>query len=462
MLEDQFSHKWRAFIGISLLSFGAYLDYTIVNVALPTIQQELKINLNGLQWVMNIYFLALCMLAAIMGRCGDLYGRRRLFYLGSAIFGIASVLAGLAPRIGWLIGGRLLQGVGAAIVFPLAPSLLPDCFPEKERVKVIAWFGSLGGIALALGPVLGGVIVAHWGWRWIFFINVPLVLSGYLFCFGSMKKSPAQSANVSLDWRGMLVLALAMGGIVLGLIRSTTVGWGSLTTWALLGLGMTASMGLVMIERRQASPLIDFADFSNLCFYAGAILGFLSGALSGVALFFDPLYLQIIKGQSPQLSGFLLFAIPVAVILAAPMVSGLIRCFGIVNTILIGLLVGLLATISHAFFTSASSIEFVLMAFVLLGGLWAMGGTVSIIATQTAVGSARASVATATVVTLFNMGGSIGLAIGVAIYHAAFSKGFMNGFSAVMWFLVALSLAVFLSVFLWKIMDKREKGINLR
>lgn len=106
-----------------------------------------------------------------MGRLGDLFGRRRCLYIGTGIFGIASIVAGCAPDINWLIFGRLLQGVGAALVFPLGPSLLPQCFPSHERAKAIAFFGSMGGIALALGPVIGGIIVNHWSWRWIFFIN---------------------------------------------------------------------------------------------------------------------------------------------------------------------------------------------------------------------------------------------------------------------------------------------------
>src|SRR3990167_6279625 len=184
-----YPHKWRSFIGIALLSFGCYLDYTIVNVALPTIQQQLHANLVTLQWVMNIYFLALCVLATVMGRCGDIYGRRRLFYTGVFIFAIASVLAGCAYNIHWLIIGRLLQGIGAAIVFPLGPSLLPQSFPEKDRGKAIAWFGSVGGIALALGPVLGGLIVSYFGWRWIFFINIPLIFLGFIFCFSVIQES---------------------------------------------------------------------------------------------------------------------------------------------------------------------------------------------------------------------------------------------------------------------------------
>src|SRR5579871_5015940 len=189
------SNKWLAFIGITLLSFGCYLDYTVVNIALPTIQKELHTNLTSLQWVMNIYFLALCILATIMGRCGDLYGRRRVFYIGVGIFAIASLIAGSSSTIAWLICGRALQGVGAAIVFPLGPSLLPEAFPEKERGTAIAWLGSLGGVALALGPVMGGAIVAYWGWRWIFFINIPIILLGYLFSFKSIKESSVKNLN---------------------------------------------------------------------------------------------------------------------------------------------------------------------------------------------------------------------------------------------------------------------------
>lgn len=140
-MVNEYSHKWWAFIGIVLLSFACYLDYTVVNVALPTVQKELQADLTQLQWVMNTYFLALCMLATIMGRCGDLYGRRRVFYIGVNIFVIASLIAGFSTTINWLNFARFLQGVGAAIVLPLGPSLLPEAFPENERAKTIAWFG---------------------------------------------------------------------------------------------------------------------------------------------------------------------------------------------------------------------------------------------------------------------------------------------------------------------------------
>jgi len=486
LLNKIFSNQRRAFLGISLLSFGVFLDYTVVNVALPVIQQTLHSDLDHLQWVMNIYFLALCILATILGRCGDIYGRRRLFYWGSALFAIASIIAGFAPNMICLILGRLLQGVGAALVLPLGPSLLPDAFPEKDRAKAIAYLGSIGGAALALGPVIGGFIVTYWGWRWIFFINIPLVISGFLFCFGSIKESTIATIKPSLDWQGMLWLTLTMSGIVFSLIHAASNGWLNSVTLISLSIGLISSILLFRVERRQPDPLIDFNDFSKLLFYAGAALGFLSGALSSVSLFFNPLYLQLIKHQSPQWAGLTLFAIPAAVILAAFAVGRLIQVFGMINTILIGLGMGLVGTALHAFFNVHSSLIFILLGFICLGVMWAMGNTVSIIASQTAVGISRASVATGTVVTLFNMGGSIGLALGVFIYHIfalrtlaqvnfgqnliplitnptqilhadisnvsheLFNQAFMNGFSASMWFLWGSILLIFLTIIIAK------------
>lgn len=415
---NKYRHKWQAFIGMALLSFGCYLDYTIVNVALPTIQQQLHANLLTLQWVMNIYFLALCVLATVMGRCGDIYGRRRLFYIGGVIFVIASIMAGLSSSMHELIIGRLLQGIGAAIVFPLGPSLLPQSFPDNERSRAIAWLGSLGGIALALGPVLGGLIVDYLGWRWIFFINIPLAIAGYLFCFSTVAESHMSEEQQNLDWLGMLLLALTICSIILGLIHSQDYGWENIFTLGYLFVGMIAGIALVKFENKIQNPIITFKDFKITMFFSGAVLIFLAGMLSAVALFFDPLYLQIIRGQSPTFSGLILFVIPIAVFGVAFIVDKIIRCFGLINTILIGLILGAFASLLQIFFTNNCSLYFVVIAFFILGSMWAIGNTVPVIAGQTAVGSERSSVATGTMITLFNLGGSVGLALSVVIYHS--------------------------------------------
>lgn len=442
MSEATYSNKWLAFIGIALISFAGYLDYTVVNVALPTIQHDLGTNLTSLQWIMNSYFLALCVLATIMGRVGDLFGRRRCFYIGSVIFALASLIAGLSSNLPLLILGRLLQGVGGALIFPLGPSLLPQSFPEKERGKAIAWLGSMGGIALALGPVLGGFIVTHWGWRLIFLINIPIILLGIIFCVKTIKTSNQKNDYQPLDIKGMLFLSLSVCGIVLSLIHSQTAGWLNPLTIVSLLTGIMASVFLVKVEQKQANPLVDFKDFSNPLFFSGAALCFLAGMLSAVILFFDPIYLQVVKLQSPQLSGFVLFSIPVAVFIISFFVVRLIARLGIINTILLGLAFACASTFLQIFFNQSTSIIYIIFAFVCFGCMWGLGNTVSIIAAQTAVGHERASAATGTVVTMFNIGGSVGLAISMVIYNFFGACGFKG----VIGFLFLLVLLVILLI----------------
>lgn len=485
-----YPNKWLAFLGIALITFAGYLDYTVVNVALPTIQQDLGANLSALQWIMNIYFLALCVLATIMGRLGDLFDRRRCFYIGAAIFGIASIIAGMAHHMPVLILGRFLQGVGGAMIFPLGPSLLPQSFPDNERGKAIAWLGSIGGIALALGPVLGGLIVTHWGWRWIFFINIPIILLGYLFCFKAIKKTQTLQQHTALDIKGMLLLAMTMCGLVLGLINSEQHGWLEPINLFYWIMALLAGYFLIQTERKHPYPLIDLKDFTNLLFFSGALLCFLAGLLSAVILFFDPLYLQIIQAQSVQFSGLVLFAIPCAVFLVSFLVVPLMARLGILNTILLGLGLSAMATLLHVFFNQATSLSYILLTFICFGSMWAMGNTVSIIAAQTAAGHERASVATGTIVTMFNIGGSLGLALAVVIYHLIsdsslqvvrlsqekitilsklianpaqalntpmdhamqnlFHQLFLNGFKGVMIFLLSLCMMALIGMFVWK------------
>ena len=269
-----------------------------------------------------------------------------------------------------------------------------------------------------------------------------------------------------------------------------------------LMIGVISSVMLFKVERSKNNPLIEFRDFSNLMFYAGAVLCFLAGALSAVALFFDPLYLQVIREQSPQLSGLVLLAIPVAVFIAAFFVGWLIHQLGIINTIVNALLLAILACLLQIFFTSLTPLWYIIISFILLGSVWAMGNTVTIIAAQTAVGPNRSSVATGTMVTFFNMGCSIGLAIAVVIYHFAGNRGlqhifimysqklnaiqfsqleklianpaqtlqqqmntsmhtlfndaFMRGFSGAMSFLLSLSILILLSVLTFKRIKKNN------
>jgi predicted MFS family arabinose efflux permease len=338
--------------------------------------------------------------------------------------------------------------------------------------------------------------VSHWGWRWIFFINIPIIILGFFFSLGVVKESAPAHQHASLDIKGMLLLAFALCGIVLGLIHGQVQGWINYVTLIDLMVGIAAIIWLIRVERRQKNPLIDLNDFFNLLFFSGAILSLLAGMLSSVTLFFDPLYLQIIQDQSPQFSGLILFTIPLALFFVAFMVGWLIARFGIMNVIMLGLALAALSALLQLFFSMHTHIGYIVLAFACLGSMWALGNTVSIIAAQSAVGQARKSVATGTLVTMFNMGGSLGLAMTVVIYHGVtqhvlqrisanhvpsldvstkrflaelmanpahslqlflppavrtiFNTIFTNGFVGVMSFLLALSAAALVFVTAWR------------
>ena len=284
----------------------------------------------------------------------------------------------------------------------------------------------------------------------------------------------------------------------MSLLHSAAAGWANATTLSYLLIGILAGIILFKVEQNAENPLLDFNDFKKLLFYSGSVLIFLSGVLSAVALFFDPLFLQIIRGESVQVSGFMLFAIPAALLCVAIFVNGFIQKMGIVNTLILGLPCGIIACVLQALFSETISLVYVIISFIGLGAMWAIGNTASIIAAQTAVNPERRSVATGTMVTLFNIGGSIGLALAVAIYHASatsalkrqianfgvdgieqikqfinnpadllqrhvsfvlhevFNSAFLQGFSAVMWSLFTLLSVALLSVLGWSLAARRD------
>ncbi len=219
--------------------------------------------------------------------------------------------------------------------------------------------------------------------------------------------------------------------------------------WACIITFIVSTPIFIMVERKQTNPCFNLQDFTKLLFFAGAMLCFLAGVLSSVALFFDTLYLHTLKEMSAKMSGIVLFAIPMSVFLASFLINKLTDCFGIINCVLIGLAFACLAALMQLFFSAETSLAYILFSFVCLGGIWAFGNSVSIIAAQAAVESERAGAATGTIVTMFNIGGSIGITIAVVIFDwlTGGDNGlFINGFSGIMWFLLIISTVILLTI----------------
>jgi MFS family permease len=196
------SRKWWVLIGVSIASFLGCIDFTIVNTALPAIQVDLHATVTQLQWVVNMFLLALCSFMVIMGRLADIYGRRRVLYLGALVFGLSSLAAGLANDIAWLIAFRFLQGISCAVLYTVTGAIVAEAFPEEQRGRAIGLLFGANGLGLAVGPVLGGVIVAAVGWRWIFLVNVPLILISLMICWVSVRESVNQEEGSKIDWGG--------------------------------------------------------------------------------------------------------------------------------------------------------------------------------------------------------------------------------------------------------------------
>src|SRR5262245_27772663 len=322
------NRKWWTLAAVSFGLFMIMLDNTVVNVALPTIQRDLGLSLEELEWVVTGYALTFAAFMLTGGKLADLLGRRRIFVAGLVIFTVASLLCGLASSPGLLIAWRILQGVGAAMMNPATLSIIAAAFPPRERGRAIGLWAGVSALALALGPLIGGLLTEHVGWGWIFFINVPVgvlaVVASYLFIDESRDESEEQRVDVP----GLVSSGVGLFALTYALIQANTYGW---TSARILGAFAVAAIGLVafvVIEMRSRVPMLDLHLFRNPTF-SGANLAMLLIALAMFGVFFFvSLYMQQILGYSPVQAGLTFLPLTVLIILVAPQAGRLSDTFG--------------------------------------------------------------------------------------------------------------------------------------
>lgn len=225
--QDRFRFKWWALLGISVLAFTAFLDATIVNTALPFIQVALHTDILQLQWVTNIFTVILSMTMIAIGKFADLWGKKRVFFIGIMIFAIAAIGCALSQTIDALIFFRGLQAIGASTVFISSAALLTDVFPENKRVQAISIYGGVTGFGLMLGPFLGGILIELLNWRWVFWINLPLIGIGLAACSFSLYEKKREKHLVKIDWWGLLLLIVGLGSLMYGIISGAEANWSS-------------------------------------------------------------------------------------------------------------------------------------------------------------------------------------------------------------------------------------------
>ena len=327
------SKQGRWVIAATVLgSSMAMLDGTVVNVALPTIGKSLHTGLAGLQWTVTAYTLTLAGLILLGGALGDRHGRRRIFVIGVIWFALASVLCGLAPDIGVLIAARALQGIGGALLTPGSLAIIQAAFAADDRPKAIGAWSGLGGVAGAVGPLLGGWIIGAVGWRWIFLLNLPLAAAVVAVTVRHVPETRDPTSHGRFDWTGAILAALALAGITYALIEAPGKG---LARAALIGAaGILAGVGFVLLERRRGRagsgtpPMVPLDVFASRQFTAVNVVTFVIYAALSATLFLLVLQLQVVSGYTPLQAGLSLLPLTLLMLLLSARAGALAQRVG--------------------------------------------------------------------------------------------------------------------------------------
>ncbi|GAA3519189.1 MFS transporter [Aeromicrobium panaciterrae] len=399
-----------ALVAVALATFMTYLDNNIINVAIPVIERELHLTTAGMEWIVSSYILTFAGLMLIGGRMADLFGRRRLFLIGLAVFTLASLAAGLSGDVGSLIASRAVQGVGAALLTPTTLAIISATFPDKrDRNVAIGIWGAVGALALAAGPLLGGLLSEHVAWEWIFFINVPLglVTAGIAIWAIDESRDPVERR---LDVRGLVTSTLALTALTYALIEGTSQGWGSgviLTSFAVVAV---SAASFVAIERTTIDPMVDLALFRNRVF-TGAVTASMLWAFGLFGIyFFTSLYIQGVLGFSPTKAGLTFVPMALCMAVSAAMSESVARRFGAYRSVSAGMAVMGLGIASVMLFGQDASMADLMPSFIAIG----IGGGMTIPLTAAALSvmpQDQAGVASGVLNTSRELAGLLGITI---------------------------------------------------
>jgi EmrB/QacA subfamily drug resistance transporter len=312
------NRKWWTLGALAFALFMIMLDNTVVNVALPSIQRDLGIGLSELEWTVNAYALTFAVLMLSGGKLADFFGRRRVFLLGLAIFTASSLACGLATSGGMLIGARTVQGAGAALMMPATLSIISYTFPPHQRGMAIGIWAGVSAMALAIGPLIGGLITEHIDWSWIFFLNVPIGVLGLIVGRLVIGESRDTSHEQRLDIPGLLASGIGLFALTFALIEANAYGWTDPVIIGLFVLSAVALAGFVLLELHQRSPMLDLSLFRSSTFAGANVVALLvTLAMFGV-FFFMSIYMQNILGYSATKTGAAFLPMTILIILIAP------------------------------------------------------------------------------------------------------------------------------------------------
>jgi len=446
------NRRWWTLGSVTFSLFVIMLDNTVVNVALPTIQEDLGTSISGLEWIVNAYALTFAALLLTGGKLADYLGRRKMFLFGIAVFTLSSLWCALASSGGELIAARAVQGVGAAFMIPATISIITSSFPVEERGAAFGIWGGISGAGLAIGPMIGGLLVQHASWPWIFYINVPIGVIGTLLALALVPESRDLSETQRLDIAGLVTSGALMFLLTYALVEANNYGWGStriVLSFVGAGIGLAAFLA---IELRQRLPMLNLAFFRNPTFAGANAVGLLLFCSLLGFIFFVSLYLQDILGYSPVQTGATFLVSTVAIMFAAPIGGKLSDTIGSRVPIVAGMagFGGSLIVLSQVL--DANTGFWTFAPWLLVGGLsYGLVMAPSTAAVVAAVHQDKAGVASGVLQGARQLGGALGIAVAGALMAAqtgnlmmrtpAFRDAFVTGLEHLMIFLGVVSIA---------------------
>jgi EmrB/QacA subfamily drug resistance transporter len=440
MTDKRRSNGWTLGI-VSVALFMAVLDNLVVSVALPTIHRELGASIQSLEWTVNAYVLAYAVLLLTGAALGDRFGRKRMFVIGLAIFTAASAAAALAPNTDLLVAARAVQGAGAAIVTPLTLTLLAAAFPAERRGMAIGVWSGISGIAVAIGPLIGGAVVQGISWHWIFWINVPLGI--ILIPLAARRLTESRGPYGTLDLPGLGLASTGAFGVVFGLVRAQSLGWTSATVLVSMIGGAVLLVGFVLQELRTSEPMLPMSFFGKRSFAVTNVASFSMYFGMFGSIFFLSQYMQNVLHNSPLQAGLKLLVWTGATMVVAPLAGIFSERFGSRPFMFAGLTLqaGALAWIASMASTTLPY-SHMIVPFVMAGAGMALVFAPSANAVLASVRTEQAGQASGANNAIREVGGVFGVAVLASIFTGAGGyaspQAFVNGLIPALWVGVAM------------------------
>lgn len=358
--------RWTILIILNLFTFMATLDGSIVNIALPTVSKELSLPLAQSQWIVSSYLMMICTAILFFGKLGDIFGKIKIFRIGSIIFIIGSFLCGFSHSLGFLIFSRVVQAIGAAMTMANNQGIVTEVFPPKERGKALGLIGTFVSLGSIAGPSLGGIILSSLGWEYIFWLNVPIGIIAIMIAWKLLPKD-VTTTKVKIDVPGSLLFAFAILFLFSSLLLGQQYGYANIFIILSVLIGIILFILFVLVERRTENPMLSFSLFKNSLFTISIVCGFLVFVANFCFNILAPFYTQDILGLSPLHAGYILMLFPIAMAVVAPFSGALSDKIGGQIITFAGLILMIIAQIGLTFLHEGSSILTLSILIVLLG-----------------------------------------------------------------------------------------------